>query len=244
MSMTRKNIGKAAKAVTVKLGEDWEMTYFEGEVTRDDVEVIRKDTVETRYEGFRGGPAKNKMCTEVVINMDREIVDALGWKNDRGGYDRNEAGQRTIMAFDSCDSDSERVIKAMRTRHAKSCERELSEALIDSEIDYLVRRANIDIQRSRENFLHRVSQVLAKYDEWTFDRQDEIDSISEKIDDLALQIVELRNKRHAIVAEEMREWLSEKMDDEKLREDLMDRAGFNREEEPLPKRRKKVRKTT
>lgn len=210
--------------------EGWETGYLEGEVTTDDVIVMKPETSENIPEENEWGSYYANMTTTIVIRLKDELVDIIRPGDTPKNYESRQDGIRTafrtrLQAFTPCHTKSERAIKRMKTQHKKDCEMSLSQRRIDDEVERIVRNANWEIKDSKQKFVTTISGSMKNVESW--DNKDRLDELATVRKELSLKIREAEEEMKSLMKQEIEEWLTEEKCDKELRDEILKQARFS-----------------
>ena len=201
--------------------EGWNKHYFTGEVTEEDI-LIGEPEMKKRID--RESSSHNVVESTLRIELKPELRELLGYTTERRSSYDPVPGIIDIRASASCEKNTDRAIKAMRTRHRSECEAEFSPEQIDKVVKRLVNGANRTIAMSREDFVYHLSINMEGVENW--DSKNTLEELADKRRRLQDQINGIESSMKALMRTEIDEWMKKKGVDEELRDQIVEQAKF------------------
>jgi hypothetical protein len=209
-----------------ELGDNWDVSYLEGEVTPAD--VIIEEPQEHFIEPTDDYPC-GSLTTTVTIRLKDELRDLIYGEDRKPDYNESEHvaggdGFRRLYAFTPVRQNTQRAIKSMRTRHKKECKRAFRDGVVQDEINRVVHNTNWKIKDSRDRFVLILASNMGQVESW--DNKPRLDELGTVREELKKKIKEIENEMRALMRSEINEWLTEKGCDEELKQSILEKAKF------------------
>jgi hypothetical protein len=193
--------------------------YLEGEVTKDDVIVEERCDAERlpqqpdpRYR-VHPGYLNSKVCISL-----KDDVKALIYMDSRSSGE----AYRVLEVHTPIKTDSEKAIKAARTRHEKSCAEQFTEDNIQEMVWCVIEVANRRIKFENEEFIGFMGRNLECVQDW--ENKERIDELEQVRQTLLNKAREVEEEKRSIMREEINEWLIKENCNPELRERIV--KGF------------------
>lgn len=209
-----------------ELGENWDLHYYEGEVTEEDV-VIGEPT---SREQVNDNPdwEYGFIETDLIISLNEDLRLLLGYKTETKSLNYTQdmpKGTRRIRVLTRISKVSDRNIKSMRTKHKKECEKAFNDRAVAEKVRQIVANANWHIKDSQDQFVRKLSGSMKQVESW--DNKPRLEELATVRDKLREKIADIEKEMKEIMKGEIEEWLNESGCDKDIRDRVLKNSKFS-----------------